>query len=201
MRKVERTKTSRVAARRSAVKAAARKALIASKVDAIVAEIVDEAEDILEDTECVVKECTPSRKVKTSMKSVAASLKDEGIRARFDDKVTRTQLRKTADLDVTEDELKEGLQEIVNTAVEVFEDMAEGAEAKIDEAIAEVADQLDVTPEAIDDEVKTEVESKLFDEGLRVRFARKVKRMPKRTARSMGRSAKRENPILKKLRG
>jgi hypothetical protein len=153
----------------------------------------EEAEEILEDAEEAVKEFFPARKVKASLKKLETRLAEEGIKAAFDYKISRATLNKTATIEVTEEELEEALNAIVDATVGEFEDLLADTEEYVDEAV-------DVDS---DDEVKTTVESKLADMGVTCKLARraKAKKSARRTASKTSKVTKRPNPILSKMRG
>jgi len=159
----------------------------------------ENAEEIVEDAEEAVKEYFPARKVKAALSRLERKLKKEGISVKFNYTLSRNQLKKTANVEVTEEELEDALNAIVDATVEEFEDLLADTEEYIDETV--VIDD--------DEEVKTEVEEALSDGGVECQFAkRKSKaRVTKaaRNSRFSGSSkrtakAKRPNPILSKMR-
>ena len=151
----------------------------------------EEAEEILEDVEEAVKEFFPARKVKAALNKIENKLKTEGINARFDYKITRTQLNKTASIEVTEEELDEALNAIIDATVAEFEDLLKDTEEYVDETVAAEDDE----------EIKGEIESKIKNMGVACRFARRSKRFAKTRTATRSSRAKRPNPILSKIRG
>lgn len=167
----------------------------------------EEAEDILKDVEEAVKENFPGRSVKASLNTISEKLNNEGIKSvKFDTTVSRTQLRKTADVDATPEEVDEALEEIVRATVEEIEDLLEDTDAYADSVVDSVKeeDTDDVVDAcAIENELKCNIESGLRNLGINCRLARK--QAPKKTAKRHSRrtvakkSVKRANPILSRM--
>ena len=166
----------------------------AMEVNKICKAFEQEAEEILEDVEEAVKEFFPARKVKASLNKIEEKLKSEGVNAHFDYKISRAQLNKTASIEVTEEELDEALNAIIDATVAEFEDLLEDTEEYVDETV----------DASKDSEVKDTIESKIKNMGIACRLARRNvrKTVAKRAdKKSFRKSEKRPNPILSKMRG
>lgn len=163
----------------------------------------EEAEEILKDTEDAIKENFPSRSLRSCLTTASKKLADEGISARFDYKISREQLRKTAEIEATSDEVEEALEAIIKATVEEIEDLLKDTDEYADEVVEkETDDEVDAC--AMEDELKCNIESKLRNMGINCRLARKYTRPAKKTSRKTAsagtkRPTKRVNPILARM--
>lgn len=176
------------------LKKESKKDLLKAKVAKVCKNFEDEAEEILEDAEEVVKENMPGKHVKASLNTIASRLADTGINARFDLKISRDQLKKTANLDVTEEDVTEALEAIVDATVDSFNDLLEKTEVDVDAIVEETVEDSDEDLYKVDDEVKSDVESCLEGLGVCCKFDRKRKVAARKTA------VKRVNPILARIK-
>jgi plasmid stability protein len=161
----------------------------------------EEAEEILEDAEEAVKENFPARNVKAVLNRVSEKLAKEGISAKFDYKVTRGQLRATAAIEATDEEITEAEDAIVSATVAEFEDLLADTEEVANEEVEACGDMA----EDVEDALKCDIESRLAAMGVNCKLARKAKKTVKKASRRPVRKAnrkvtKRQNPILSRMK-
>lgn len=82
-----------------------------------------EAEDILRETEDLVKSYFPARYVKAALTEIEKGFDREGLQVAFQKKVSPELRRKTASIQATGKEMRETINKIVTAAVGEFEDM------------------------------------------------------------------------------
>lgn len=141
--------------------------------------ITDETEEILLHAEEIIKDFVPARKVKSILKAIESDLDNEGIEAKFDYRVTREALRKTASDEVTDEELDEVKTAVVNAIVEEMEDVLEDADEISDEVVSKFNPKNQFEVEA---KLKRTVESSLSYNGIKCLFARNKKAPVKKEA-------------------
>jgi hypothetical protein len=157
----------------------------------------EEAEEILEDCENAVKENFPARNVKAVLNRISEKLAKEGIEAKFDYKITRGQLRATAAIEATDEEVTEAEDAIVAATVAEFEDLL----ADTDEVADEEVEACDGCNDAeVEDALKCDIESRLASMGVTCKLVRKAKKVEKKSVRKAKKVTKRENPILSRMK-
>jgi len=107
-------------------------AKIASRIQA---KLNDHVEKILADAEEIVKQEFPAKYVSASLTKLQNILYKEGIECNFDSTVTRRDIRKTANSDITKEECDEAIQKIAEAVV----DETEAGIAQCDTAIEMIA--------------------------------------------------------------
>ena len=136
-------------------------------VDSYVNDVVDVTEDLLEDTENLVKDSVPAKYVRAILDKVASKLNNEGLNVKFDSKVTREMARKTAGK----------VSKVTNKDMdEVVHKLSRAIVAEVEDSLAELDDQIgnDIVANCVDeDEVKSVVEKKLDEEGISCKLERK----------------------------
>lgn len=135
--------------------------------------IQSEVEEILEHTEMVVKQYIPSRYVKAALTKIEKALDNEGIEVKFDKTVSREELRATAKVEVTANEVNEVIAHLVKSVVAELEDVLKDA----DEVADEVVGKFDVNNRfEVESKLKGVVERKLFAMGVYAKFSRTAKK-------------------------
>lgn len=138
---------------------------IASDVcDAVEAEI----EEVLEHAELVVKEFVPARFVKRTLSSLETALEEEGVNCKFDKKVTREALRRTAGQGVSNTDIKEFIEEIVKAMVEEIEEVL----ADTDEVLFDTIEDFE-EKSMVEASLKGKIERKMKSMGVNCRLERK----------------------------
>ena len=129
-----------------------------------------EAEEILEDAELAVKETVPACNVTVVLNEIEKKLENEGIEAAFQKKVSKVAMRKTASEALSEEEMKEIAELIVDAIVEEFEEILEEADEVCDEEIKGLEDEF-----VAESKLKSILEKKLACKGIHAKFARNKK--------------------------
>lgn len=138
----------------------ARSELLASRISK---KLDENMEKILMDSEDLVKQHFPARFVSASLTKLQKLLKAEGISCNFDKKITRSALRKTANLEVTDEQCDEALKVIAKAIVDETEDTLD----KCNTAIESIASRrFEKAPKTAARKIKSHVEKKLSESGL-----------------------------------
>ena len=144
---------------------------IISLASKIADEVKDETESLLSDLESTVKKYVPARFVKSVLNKLEASLSDNGVDATFDKSVTRSQIRSTASVESSQEELKEATATFAKAFVAEMEDTLKQADEACDEVIKRVASKENETE--VELKLKGMVENRLaMNYGIYCKFAR-----------------------------
>lgn len=137
-----------------------------------------EAEEILEDAELAVKETVPACNVTAALKYIEEKLASEGIEALFQKKVSKVAMKKTASEALSDKEVKELADMIVDAIVEEFEEILEEADVICDEEVDALGEDAFET----EGKLKSVLERKLANKGIYAKFARNKKKVEKTSA-------------------
>jgi hypothetical protein len=147
---------------------------IISLASKIADEVKDETESLLSDLESTVKKYVPARFVKSVLNKLEASLSDNGVDAAFDKSVTRSQIRSTASVESSQEELKEATATFAKAFVAEMEDTLKQADEACDEVIKRVASKENETE--VELKLKGMVENRLaMNYGIYCKFGRSKK--------------------------
>jgi hypothetical protein len=135
-----------------------------------------EVEDVLEDTENVIKECVPARDVRKTLTRIEEELANEGVDTEFDKKITRENLRKSAGEVLPEEEMEKLVKTIVEAVVDEIEEILEDADTVLDEDVKELKEE---EKDIVESKLKSLVESKLAEKSIKAKFARNFQKVTK----------------------
>ena len=163
----------------------------------------EEAEEILEDAEMAVKAVCKASDQPKILRRIEKALEDEGVEALFQKKVSKTAMKKTANVEpMEESEVKELVKNVVDAVVEEFEEMLEDVDEVCDEELKKVfEDEEEVQEEekaALEARLKKSLERKLANMGIYSKLERKYK-VTKKVAKKNSKQEKTVN-ILKQYR-
>lgn len=153
-------------------------ASVLKKAEMISKAVELEAEEILEDAELAVKETVPACNVTAALNYIEEKLASEGIEALFQKKVSKIAMKKTASEALSDEEVKELAELIVDAIVEEFEEILEEADEVCDEEI----DALGEDSFETESKLKSVLERKLANKGIYAKFARNKKQVVKKSA-------------------
>lgn len=170
-------------------------ASVLKKAEMISKAIELEAEDILEDAELAVKETVPACNVTAALNHIEQKLASEGVEALFQKKVSKVAMNKTASEALSDKEVKELADLIVDAIVEEFEEILEEADEVCDEEVNGLGE--DVVE--VESKLKSVLERKLAAKGINAKFARNKKSTATRAKEAMAaKRSKRSNTIASK---
>lgn len=138
-------------------------ASILKRAEEISKAVEAETEEILEDAEMAVKQTAPACSTAKVLSLIEKKLEAEGIEALFQKSVSKIAMKKTASEALSEKEIEELADVIVEAIVEEMEDVLKDAEEVCDE---------DEMPE-VEGRLKSILERKLANKGIYAKFARK----------------------------
>jgi len=91
----------------------------------------DRMEKILFDAEETVKTYFPAKYVSASLTKLQKLLIAEGISCKFDKRVTKEAIKKTANTDITTDECNEAIKKVAQTVVSLTEETLDACDSSI----------------------------------------------------------------------
>ena len=128
-----------------------------------------ETEEILYETEQLVKDYFPAKYVKAALKEVEQKLDENAIEASFEKVVTPEMRTKTASVQATSKEMRQAIQHIANAAVSEMEDMLADANEVINRTLTRFAAKERPSVEA---KLKNLIENRMHNIGVYCKFDR-----------------------------
>ena len=130
----------------------------------------EEAEEILEDAEMAVKAVCKASDQPKILRRIEKALEDEGVEALFQKKVSKTAMKRTANVEpMEEEEVKELVKNVVEAVVDEFEEMLKDVDEVCDEVLKKVFDEEEMAEEdmvALEARLKKSLERKLAGMGI-----------------------------------
>ena len=126
----------------------------------------DTMEKVLFDAEELVKKHFPARYVSASLTKLRVILKENGISANFDKRISREDLRRTAAMKCTKDDCDEAVQKIAKAIIAETNMLLE----KCDKAITAAVDKHCTTKRIAGRRVRMTIEANMRKTGLNFKF-------------------------------
>lgn len=134
----------------------------------IVQATVEDTEEMLEHAEKLVKDFVPSKYQKSALNRLASKLNKEGLDVRFDTKLTKDIVEKTASVEADPAEILEFIEAVKEAVIAEFNDTLKD----VDE-VADMEVEKSECKQEIEARLKHIIERKLQSESINFRMSRK----------------------------